>query len=175
MPNPTIRLLILAGLTVAPALAFAADTPGNPSGHRPMPRAGGMGDGGMGPAILDYAFSALDTDKDGKISKEEFEANRPQRVKRADANNDGTVTKKEFEKFVVEQAKERADTMFSRLDTNNDGKIDDADAKMISDTRFDRIDANHDGSITRDEFRPRGMMARRDRDHGPGRPGPQSE
>jgi len=128
-----------------------------------MPRGAAMRGGGMGPEILDLAFSALDADKNGKISKEEFEANRPQRLKVADANNDGTVTRKEYDNFVVKQAKERAERMFSRLDTNDDGKLDDADAKTVADARFDRVDANHDGSITRDEFRPRGMMARRDR------------
>jgi Ca2+-binding EF-hand superfamily protein len=178
MSNRSVKLVVLAGLAVAPTLAFAADGPEGPGGRAHMPRGAEMRGGMMGPEILNLAFSALDTDKDGKISKAEFEANQPQRLKAADANKDGTVTEKEFENFVVKQAKERAGQMFARLDTNKDGKIDDADAKQIADTRFDRVDANHDGSITRDEFRPRGMMGQRDRgprDRGPNNSEPPSE
>lgn len=170
MQNRTLRLVLLTGFIAAPALAFAADSP--PAGpdhfHGPAMR-GGIG----GPRILDLAFSALDTNKDGKISKDEFEANRPERMKTADANSDGKVTKKEFEDFIVKQARERADRMFAKMDTNKDGRLDDADAKMVADERFDRVDANHDGYITKDEFGPRrAAMARRGghfRGHGPER------
>ena len=161
MPNHKIRLALLTGLVLTPALAFAADANG---GRPDMPHGPGMRGGMMTPEIVNLAFTALDTNKDGKISKEEFEANRPARIQLADTNKDGKVSKKEYEKFVVKRAKERADRMFARLDRNNDGKIDSDDTKMLADARFDRVDANHDGVITKDEFMPRGMMARRDRD-----------
>jgi hypothetical protein len=161
MPNRKIHLALLTGLVLAPAIAFAADAPG---GRPDMPRGPGMHHGMMTPEIVNLAFSALDTNKDGKISKEEFEAKRPARIQMADANKDGKVSKKEYEKFVVERAKQRADQMFARLDRNKDGKIDSEDTKMMADARFDRVDANHDGVITKDEFAPRGAMARRDRD-----------
>ena len=172
MRNRKTLFALLAGLFLTPALAIAADEPaagpdaaqkdGMPH-HRGMPPRGDMRGGMMPPEIINLAFSALDTNKDGKISKEEFEAQRPERIQMADANKDGKVTKKEFEKFVVERAKAHADEMFARLDRNKDGTIDSADSKMMADTRFDRLDTNHDGSITKDEFVPRGMMARGDR------------
>ncbi len=160
MQNNALRLAFLVGLVAAPALAFAADAPSG----TPMPRHGPAMRGGMTPPeIVRLAFSALDANKDGKISKEEFESHRPARLQVADANKDGKVSRKEYEEFIVKRAKERADRMFARLDRNGDGELDSTDSKMIADARFDRVDANHDGSITLNEFMPRdGMMARRD-------------
>lgn len=161
MHHNKLRLAILTGLIIAPAMAFAADTP---AGRPDAPRGPGMRDGFTAPMARDLAFSALDTNKDGKVSKEEFEANAPQRLKSADANHDGAVTRKEYEDYIVKQAKERADRMFDRMDTSGTGKID---LKGLADNQFSRLDRDQAGYLTKDELFPRReMMARRNRGFG---------
>lgn len=45
----------------------------------------------------------------------------------ADENKDGVVSKEEF----MAKHQQRAEKMFSKLDTNNDGKVDDAELKAM--------------------------------------------
>jgi hypothetical protein len=59
-----------------------------------------------------------------------------------------------------QQAIERADRMFARLDANHDGRVTADELHAMGENRrgemrqhmFDRLDANHDGNISRDEF-----------------------
>ena len=59
-----------------------------------------------------------------------------------------------------EQAVERADRLFDRLDVNRDGRATPDEARQAAEQRraaragqhFDRLDANRDGSISRAEF-----------------------
>jgi hypothetical protein len=59
-----------------------------------------------------------------------------------------------------QQAIERADRMFARLDANHDGRVTPVELHAMDEHRrdemrqhmFDRLDANHDGNISRDEF-----------------------
>ncbi|WP_324741370.1 EF-hand domain-containing protein [Tsuneonella sp. CC-YZS046] len=50
------------------------------------------------------------------------------------------------------QAQERATAMFSRLDANGDGVINDADREARVVKRFDALDKDSNGSISREEF-----------------------
>ena len=65
-------------------------------------------------------------------------------VPAAQADGDGVVT--------WAQAKAKADDMWSRLDVNKDGKLDQADRDAALLQKFDAIDTNHDGAISKDEF-----------------------
>ena len=59
-----------------------------------------------------------------------------------------------------QQAIERADRMFARLDANHDGRVTPDEMRAMGEHRrdemrqhmFDRLDANHDGNISREEF-----------------------
>lgn len=57
--------------------------------------------------------------------------------------------------MTLAQAKAKADEMFTRMDVNKDGKLDEADRAAKRAERFDRMDANSDGTISRDEFAAR--------------------
>jgi hypothetical protein len=47
---------------------------------------------------------------------------------------------------------QRAEQAFDRLDTNHDGKLDQADREARQKIRFDRVDANHDRAVSYAEF-----------------------
>jgi Ca2+-binding EF-hand superfamily protein len=51
-----------------------------------------------------------------------------------------------------EQAQERAQAMFARMDANSDGQIDAEDRQARQRARFDQLDSDGDGSISFAEF-----------------------
>lgn len=83
---------------------------------------------------------ALDTNHDGKISKDEFAARAQMMAGRrggGDADKQG--------------GKHDGSRMFDRFDTNQDGYIGTAEINAMLAARFARMDANHDGVLTPDE------------------------
>lgn len=141
--------LMLAG----PALAQydtdqQAATPQGQADQRPM-----MGMRGM------------DTNNDGTITREEFDAGHQGadiRFQSADTDRDGAVSRKEFD--ALGQA--RRNQAFADLDANKDGKLSPDEMESRRTAMFDRMDANRDGRITAEEMGP-GKMG-----HGPGMMGP---
>lgn len=119
------------------------------------------------------AFSRLDTDKDGTISRAEAQANKHlgKDFDRADANHDGKVTPDELHSArKADKAAKGSDGTAAgakagaagghgakgagRWDKNGDGTIErnevGSDTKSLA--RFDAADANHDGRVTADEM-----------------------
>jgi Ca2+-binding EF-hand superfamily protein len=70
-------------------------------------------------------FNQLDTNKDGKLSFEEFVAMAP-----------------------ALKATESPDQLLQRLDANHDGKVTAAEFRGPEIAKFDKADANHDGVVT---------------------------
>lgn len=68
-------------------------------------------------------FERLDADKDGKITKAEYEASRAAEFKTADKNGDGFIDKDEFAAYGDQRRTEFVERMFARLDKNGDGKL----------------------------------------------------
>lgn len=96
----------------------------------------------------------LDTNKDGKISREEFEAGRPDgKFADFDKDGDGALSKEEYQAMFMARAQKMADRTFDRLDANKDGKIDASERQAHQDAMFKRLDKNGDGVITADELR----------------------
>lgn len=110
--------------------------------------------GGM-PALN---FAEIDANKDGKLTKEEFTAQRAAKFAEADANKDGKLSAEELlamhEKAMAAQKAERAKAMLGRIDTDADGFVsaDEAAAMPGMDRMFDRVDDNSDGAITTEEM-----------------------
>jgi Ca2+-binding EF-hand superfamily protein len=117
----------------------------------------GMDNGGMmmDAPVLDFA--AIDTDKDGKISKDEMTAFRAARVASVDANADGKLSVDEIAamhlKAMEAAAKTMAQRMVDRMDTDGDKLLSAAemiDRPMPTDM-FDKVDTNKDGFIDQAE------------------------
>ena len=133
----------------------------------------------------DMLFDAMDKDKNGQISRAEFDAfhSGPNRMTVIDGGGERRVT------MIRRPAPGDATAampgpralgpgalgigmLFDRVDTNNDAKLSAAEAEAAALERFDRIDDNHDGTITPEERQahaPR-RMAMRWRQDRPDRP-----
>jgi Ca2+-binding EF-hand superfamily protein len=93
----------------------------------------------------------LDADKDGRISRDEWQRNAV--FDRLDANRDGFLTEDEFRTHARKQGGAGPDRMGpKRMDENGDGQISKSEWKGQPE-RFTSLDANGDGVLTRDEFR----------------------
>ncbi len=122
-------------------------------------------------------FEAMDANKDGLISKKEFDAYQKKHFKEMDANHDGKITIEEFEaehskmhkdhcdephhgfgqhpEYDSEQSDSFISKRFEAADTNHDGALSREEAKnmpMVLE-HFDEIDTNKDGKVTEDEIK----------------------
>jgi Ca2+-binding EF-hand superfamily protein len=130
-----LRTLIAVGAVLAlggPALAQNAPTKAAPAAAEGMTLEQFQAKNG------DKLFARLDTNKDGKISPEEFAAYRKQ-----DAEVDAKASGK---------AGKRGQQLFARFDKDKDGMLSRAEADALLAWRFKRMDTNNDGVLTLEEL-----------------------
>jgi len=125
-----VRILIAAGVlaVAAPALAQTAAPSAAPQGMTLQQFQASNGD---------KLFARLDTNKDGKISPDEFTAFRKQ-----NPDVDAKATK----------AGKRGQRVFARFDKDKDGFLSRAEADDVLAWRYKRMDANNDGILTLEEL-----------------------
>ncbi|WP_170976327.1 EF-hand domain-containing protein [Rhizobium sp. FKL33] len=119
-----------------------------------------------------YMIKRLDTNKDGKVSKQEMEAAMNTTLSVVDANKDGFLSKQEVEagkdalKAYRQKVKAEPNANlaaparlpngvikhFDKIDANKDGKLSKEELDRVADRMFQRRDANKDGFITAQEF-----------------------
>ena len=147
-----------AGLGSAALAVLALGTVAIADNMGQMRMGDGMGGHGMmmdGP-VPD--LTAIDADKDGKVSKDELTAYRAARVAGVDANADGKLSADELAamhlKAMNDAARTMADRMIERLDTDGDKALSAAElaARPLPAELFDRIDSNGDGFIDPSEI-----------------------
>ncbi|MDD4912555.1 MAG: hypothetical protein PHP57_09705 [Sideroxydans sp.] len=99
----------------------------------------------------------LDKNKDGMVSKKEFETFHAARFKEMDANKDGKLSEDEMEpkhQSMREVDQDPFDRRFDEVDINHDGGLSKAEAEIgmpMLFKRYDEIDANKDGKMTKEE------------------------
>ena len=119
--------VLLASTAIAFALGAAAYAQTGPGAKSP------------GERFRTQFFERLDTDKDGKITRAEYDASRATQFKAADKNGDGFIDKEEFAASGDQRRGEFVERMFARLDKNGDGKLT-ADELAAGRGKRDRIE-----------------------------------
>ncbi|MDH3716985.1 MAG: EF-hand domain-containing protein [Planctomycetota bacterium] len=87
-------------------------------------------------------FKIMDTDEDGKVTLEEFQAFYKEVFKKKDKNGDGVLDEEEFAN----------PDAFEFTDKNKDGKIDPAEDEALRAHHFKKLDQNGDQHLTLDEW-----------------------
>lgn len=139
---------------------------------------GGMGPMGMmmqdGPM---FDFDKVDTDKDGKITPEEFAAARAARIAELDADKDGKISTDELVAMRMRGAEDRiraqVGQMMQRMDADGDGVLTAAEVLAMpgpGPQMLARVDTDGDGAVSKAEAEAaRDRMMARMGDHGQGR------
>ena len=91
----------------------------------------------------------VDTDKDGKISKAEFDAEGAKLFAKLDENGDGKIAQNEMPQ---RHWAGFGGKMFDRMDADKDGKVTKSEFEAAGEKFFQKLDKNGDGIIEKDEM-----------------------
>ncbi|WP_119268414.1 EF-hand domain-containing protein [Taklimakanibacter deserti] len=150
-------------LTLA-ILTLSALGLGTLTSHAMADRGGRCGWGGHPGGGPRHLMQRYDTNKDGKVSQPEVDANRTEWHARFDADKNGSLSLKEFEALWLEAHRQQMIREFQRLDPNGDAVLTlDEYAEPMSRIVANR-DRNGDGVLSREDRRGEGMH-RWHRDH----------
>ncbi|HEX7858413.1 MAG TPA: hypothetical protein VF503_32420 [Sphingobium sp.] len=97
-----------------------------------------------------------DTNKDGKVTRAEFDAVRAQRFKATDANHDGTVSEDEY----ISEYQARLEKQLAASTDTEEQKTEERQRQMRqAHVRFGVLDKDKDGKMTQAEYDASGARA----------------
>ena len=97
-------------------------------------------------------FHQADADRDGEVTRAEFDAARNARFAGIDANKDGVLEVSELRAWRRTWPSRVRDARFKALDADGDGKVGAEEFVARRKTAFADIDANKDGAVDKAEF-----------------------
>lgn len=103
----------------------------------------------------DRLWNKIDVNQDGKITREELNADVSAMFTSVDANKDGKVSQDELSQFFAAKREEMKAKHAERLqaaDKNKDGKWSKDELSEMPERRFAKLDANSDGFVTQAEL-----------------------
>jgi Ca2+-binding EF-hand superfamily protein len=102
------------------------------------------------PEVVEVLYWVIDVPEQHAVSAQEVQT-AYDALRKIDKNNDGKISDQELQQARAERMKERADHIFTMMDKNKDGKISKDEARGLWGQDFDKLDANKDGSLDRTE------------------------
>lgn len=114
----------------------------------------GRGHGKMGMA-QDFA-ERYDTNKDGKVSQEEINANHALWLAEADTNKDGKLSLEEFKPLWLRAQNQRVERAFEKLDSDSDANISAAEYGQPLEKMMAHMDKDEDGALSMQEMQRHG-------------------
>ena len=167
------KVLIVAGVLATASMGVlathaSADGPmgrhDGPGGHGPM--MGGPMMGGPGPIGM-MLFEEMQKNG-GKLTKEQADAAIQAAFAKYDTNHDGKLSLDEYQAFWTDMMHERMVRSFQFLDRSGDAEITEQEFQQPADWMMQRFDRNGDGTISKDDMRPP-FGSGRPRSQGPAR------
>lgn len=152
-------LLSLAAAALLSACAASGPTPHAAASGQPARPAGGHG--------LDAFLGSYDANRDGQVTRAEYDAIRLQRFQAADTNRDGVLNEAEYvaeyegrlKRQYFEDGKQpddayrngikQAHVRFAIVNRARDGSYTRAEDQAIADKSFKGLDTNNDGVVSR--------------------------
>lgn len=148
-------VLVIAGVLLAAGAVAAVSAPGFRR-HGPM-----LGDRGdrytLTSLRMGERLNALDANKDGAVTLDEFLARRTEAFARLDRNGDGAIDAAEFEAAARERADYWAKRFLKRFDADKDGKVTKDEYAAVPRRRFAERD------LDLDDLSPGAREGRRER------------
>lgn len=164
------NLSLLSALAAAALLSACASAPAT----APAPGTAARPAGGHG---LQAFLGSYDTNRDGQVTRAEFDAVRLQRFRAADTNGDGVLSEAEYvaefegrlkrQYFddgkqpdkAYENSIKQAHVRFAIVNRARDGQFTAAEDAAIADKTFKNLDTNGDGTVSKEDP-PRPPQAR---------------
>lgn len=102
------------------------------------------------------SFEEVDTNGDGKITRDEMQARAAARFGEADSDGDGAISREEMMARAMARVEARVDRKMDWMDADDDGKVTQAEMQQMRGKRMGRMiewmDKDGDGALSKDEF-----------------------